>query len=295
MRIAIVGAGVSGLVAAHLLHERHEIVVFEAAARPGGHTHTVRVDTEDATHWVDTGFIVFNDRNYPRFEALLAELGVAAQPSDMSFGVSDGDFEYASTSPNGLFAKRSHLVSPSFQRMIADVPRFQRRARELLSSTEEPTLREWLATLGVSDAFVERVIVPQAAAVWSADPEQMWTFPARFLVAFFANHGMLGLRDRAVRGEDRVRIRDRAQDLRRVDRVRAVERHAELAVGLERLQAVHVIRHGSPAEWCFQQVVVPARPRRAPARHQRRVGVDAQLARAVGDRAEQLALQRRRV
>lgn len=196
MRIAVVGGGVSGLVAAHLLHPEHDVTVFEAGAYAGGHTNTVTVETDAGALAVDTGFIVFNDRNYPRFEALLAELGVAAQPSDMSFGVSDGDFEYASTSPNGLFAKRSHLVSPSFQRMIADVPRFQRRARELLGSGEQPTLREWLATLGVSDAFVERVIVPQAAAVWSADPEQMWTFPARFLVEFFDNHGMLGLTGR---------------------------------------------------------------------------------------------------
>src|SRR6201986_5289405 len=98
MRIAIVGAGVSGLVAAHLLHERHEVVVFEAAARPGGHTHTVRVDTADATHWVDPGFIVFNDRNYPRFERLLARLGVASQRAHMSLGVADeaGTFAYAS-------------------------------------------------------------------------------------------------------------------------------------------------------------------------------------------------------
>jgi predicted NAD/FAD-binding protein len=115
----------------------------------------------------------------------------------MSFGVSDGkDFEYASTSPNGLYARRAHLLSPRFQRMIADVPRFQRRARELLASGESPSLREWLASLELSDGFVERVIVPQAAAVWSAHPEQMWTFPARFLVEFFDNHGMLGLRDR---------------------------------------------------------------------------------------------------
>jgi predicted NAD/FAD-binding protein len=184
---------VSGLVAAHLLRRDHEITVFEAGAYPGGHANTVTVGELE----VDTGFIVYNDRNYPRFEALLAELGVETQPSQMSFGVSDGkDFEYASTSPNGLYARRAHVLSPRFQRMVADVPRFQRHARELLESGAAPSLREWLATLGLSDAFVERVIVPQAAAVWSADPEQMWTFPARFLVEFFDNHGMLGLRDR---------------------------------------------------------------------------------------------------
>src|SRR4051812_37121663 len=196
MRIAVVGGGVSGLVAAHLLHPEHDVTVFEAGAYAGGHSNTVTVDTEAGPLAVDTGFIVFNDRNYPRFGALLAELGVASQRSDMSFGVSDGDFEYASTSPSGLYAKRSHLLSPAFQRMVADVPRFQRAARALLSAPGEPSLREWLATLEVSDAFVERVIVPQAAAVWSADPEQMWTFPARFLVGFFDNHGMLGLRGR---------------------------------------------------------------------------------------------------
>ena len=196
MRVAIVGAGVSGLVAAHLLHPEHDVTVLEAGAYAGGHTNTITVETDDAAHEIDTGFIVFNDRNYPRFEALLAELGVAAQPSPMSFGVSDGDFEYASTSLNGLYAKRSHMVSPAFQRMVADVPRFQRAARALLASDEEPTLRDWLATLPLSEAFVERVIVPQASAVWSADPEQMWTFPARFLVQFFDNHGMLGLSGR---------------------------------------------------------------------------------------------------
>ena len=118
-RIAIVGGGVSGLVAAHLLHPEHDVTVFEAGAYAGGHTNTIEVETARGPLAVDTGFIVFNDRNYPRFEALLAELGVASQPSDMSFGVSDGDFEYASTSPNGLYAKRSHLLSPAFQRMVA--------------------------------------------------------------------------------------------------------------------------------------------------------------------------------
>ena len=200
-RIAVVGGGVSGLVAAHLLHREHDVTVFEAGAYAGGHTNTIEVGTARGPLAVDTGFIVFNYRNYPRFEALLDELGVASQPSQMSFGVSDGDFEYASTSASGLYAKRSHLLSPAFQRMVADVPRFQRRARELLTSPgeepgEEPSLREWLAGLDLSDAFIERVIVPQMAAVWSADPRQARTFPARFLVEFFDNHGMLGLRDR---------------------------------------------------------------------------------------------------
>ncbi|MET0600884.1 MAG: FAD-dependent oxidoreductase [Baekduia sp.] len=199
MRIAVIGAGVSGLVAAHQLHRAgHELSVFEAAAYAGGHTNTVRIDEPDAALDVDTGFIVFNDRNYPNFERLLDRLGVASQPSDMSFGVGDedGDFEYASTSANGLFAKRAHLASPAFHKMVFDVRRFQREACALLSSDEDPSLAEWLRDTRFSDAFVDKLIVPQAAAVWSADPEQMWSFPARFLVQFFDNHGMLDLKER---------------------------------------------------------------------------------------------------
>ena len=199
MKIAVVGAGVSGLVAAHLLAPDHDVTVFEAQAYAGGHTNTVRVDTAHETHWVDTGFIVFNDRNYPRFERLLDRLGVRGQASDMSFAVTDeaGDFEYASTSPNGLFAKRAHLATPWFHRMVADLLRFQKEARALLATDGDgPSLGQFLEERRYSRAFVDRLIVPQAAAVWSADPRQMWSFPARFLIEFFANHGMLGFRDR---------------------------------------------------------------------------------------------------
>ena len=197
MRVAIIGAGVSGLVCAHRLHSEHDVVLFEASDRAGGHANTVRVETESGVYDLDTGFIVFNDRNYPNFERLLDELDVETQASLMSFGVSDGgDFEYNGASPNGLFASRGQLVRPSFHRMIADLVRFNRDARELLASEDDPSLREWLAVGGYSRAFVERLIVPQAAAVWSADPAQMWSFPARFLVEFFDNHGMLGFRER---------------------------------------------------------------------------------------------------
>ena len=198
MRIAIVGTGISGLVAAHLLHREHEIVVYEAGERVGGHANTVRVDTEEETHWIDTGFIVFNDRNYPNFERLLEELGVAVQPSHMSFSVSDGrgGFEYAGT-PRGLFARPSHLVSPSFLGMLSEWRRFNREARALIGMNgTAPSLGRWLEERGFSRHFVERLIVPQASAVWSADPEQMWSFPASFMAEFFENHGMYSLRDR---------------------------------------------------------------------------------------------------
>jgi uncharacterized protein len=199
MKIAIVGAGISGLVVAHLLHPEHEITVFEAGDYAGGHTNTIRVDTPNETHSVDTGFIVFNDRNYPNFERLLKRLGVAWQPSSMTFSVSDGigDFEYNGSSPNGLFAKRAHLVTPWFHRMLADMARFNRAARELLHAQGDgPSLGRWLEDHRFSRPFIECLIVPQASAVWSAEPGQMWTFPARFLVEFFDNHGMLGFLDR---------------------------------------------------------------------------------------------------
>ena len=237
MRIAVVGAGVSGLVVAHLLHPAHEVTVFEAKGYAGGHTNTIRVDTSNQTHQVDTGFIVFNDRNYPNFERLLRRLGVAWQPSTMSFSVSDGvgDFEYSSASPNGLFAKRAHLLTPSFHRMIADLARFNRAARELLHDrASDVALGEWLEHHRFSRGFIERLIVPQVSAVWSAAPRQMWSFPARFLAEFFDNHGMLSYRGRpcwrTVRGgsaryvgaltrpfSHRVRLRTPVQAVTRLD------------------------------------------------------------------------------
>jgi predicted NAD/FAD-binding protein len=257
MRIAVVGAGVSGLVAAHLLQREHDVTVFEANSYPGGHTNTIRVDTAEQTHHVDTGFIVFNDRNYPNFERLLAQLGVAGQPSNMSFAVSDerGDFEYASTSANGLFAKRAHLASPVFHRMLADVIRFQRAARELIArDAGGPSLGDFVEQLRLSRPFIDRVIVPQASAVWSADPRQMWSFPARFLAEFFDNHGMLGLRNRprwrtvqggSARYVDAL-VRPWANRLRLDTPVQAIHRHED-----------HVLvkpRGGEPER--FDEVVV---------------------------------------
>jgi predicted NAD/FAD-binding protein len=198
-KVAVVGTGISGLVAAHKLHPAHDITVFEAGDHVGGHTNTVHVENANDDVWVDTGFIVHNDRNYPHFQALMTELGVETQPSHMSFSVSDdrGSFEYAGT-PRGLLAQPAHLVSPRFLRMLSDLRRFNREARDLigLPPGRGPSLREFLREGRYSEWFIERLIVPQASAVWSADPEQLWEFPASFLAQFFANHGMLGLRDR---------------------------------------------------------------------------------------------------
>lgn len=203
LRIAIVGAGVSGLVAAAELHRAgHEVTVFEAGSYAGGHTNTIEVEEPGGRIVpVDTGFIVMNDRNYPNFERILAELGVETQSANMSFGVSDGrgGFEWAARGPRGIFARPSHLADPRFIRMLSDLVRFNREARSLLlegDPASAPSLREFLRAGGYSEYFVERLIVPQASAVWSADPEQMWTFPATFLAAFFDNHGVLQLRNR---------------------------------------------------------------------------------------------------
>ena len=131
MKIAIVGTGVSGLVAAHALHRDHDVTVFEADGRVGGHAHTVDVEVGGITHAVDTGFIVYNEANYPGFTALLRELGVATQPTEMSFSVSDAasGLEYRGSNLNTLFAQRRNLARPSFLRLLAEIVRFNRAAR----------------------------------------------------------------------------------------------------------------------------------------------------------------------
>jgi predicted NAD/FAD-binding protein len=256
MKIAIVGTGISGLVAAHRLHPEHEIVVYEASERIGGHTHTVPVEAADGTHQIDTGFIVFNNRNYPNFEALLDELGVAWQPSHMGFSVADGRgrFEYSGT-PWGLFARPAHLLSPTFLGMLRDWRRFNREAPALIGMNgTAPSLGHWLEQQGFSRFFIERLIVPQASAVWSADPEQMWSFPASFMAEFFENHGMYSLRDRpqwrTVSGGSRSYVEAIVAPWR--DRVRT----AAPVRGIERLgDRVRIEADGCESEE-FDQVVI---------------------------------------
>ncbi|MBJ7331420.1 MAG: FAD-dependent oxidoreductase [Solirubrobacteraceae bacterium] len=212
MKIAIVGAGVAGLTAAHRLHPTHDVTVFEAGDHAGGHTNTIDIEHDGRTWAVDTGFIVCNDRTYPNFLALLADLGVATQPTHMGFSVSADaeDFEYTGT-PRGLFAQRRNLARPAFLRMVGELVRFNGDLQRLLASGDEgPSLAAMLADGGYSRFFVDRLIVPQVSAVWSADPAAMDRFPARFLAEFFANHGMLSLRNRpqwlTVRGGSRTYV-----------------------------------------------------------------------------------------
>ena len=173
------------------------MTVFEGDDRTGGHANTVEVPSEGGTEGIDTGFIVFNDRNYPEFSGLLDELRVESRQSSMSFSVSDGDFEFTGRSLRGLFARRRHLADPRFLRMLAEVPRLQRKLRQLARSGQEgPPLAEFIAGEGFSDDLNERIVVPLVASVWSADPARMDEFPAGFLARFLDNHGLLSLRDR---------------------------------------------------------------------------------------------------
>lgn len=197
MRIAIVGTGVSGLTCAHLLHTRHDVTVFEADDQPGGHANTVTVRLTEGEHRVDTGFIVYNERNYPHFTRLLTELGIATRSSDMSFSVSDevDDMEWRSSSPATMFAQPRNLVRPSFLRMLVDIGRFNRGARRLLEAPIDVdyTLADFLAEGRWSRSFVDWYLIPMGSAIWSADPSVFTRFPAAAFVSFFNNHGLLGL------------------------------------------------------------------------------------------------------
>jgi predicted NAD/FAD-binding protein len=199
MKIAIVGSGISGLTAAHHLHPGHEITLFEAGGHVGGHVDTHEVELGGRCHAVDTGFIVFNHRTYPRFVELLADLGVDSQPSEMSFSVSCGEtgLEYNGTSLNGLFAQRGNLLKPSFWCMLNDILRFNREAPALLRTPgEEISLGEFLERGHYGARFRDYYLLPIGAAIWSTDPARMLDFPARFFVAFFSNHGLLSVSDR---------------------------------------------------------------------------------------------------
>jgi predicted NAD/FAD-binding protein len=196
MKVAVIGAGIAGNVAAWHLHRMgHELAVFEAGSHVGGHTHTHDIDG----HAIDTGFIVFNERTYPNFVRLLDALGVESQPSSMSFSVRNesSGLEYNGTRLSTLFAQRRNLVRPSFYRMLADILRFNREAPRLLETEQSPTLGEYLGANRYSRAFIGDYLIPMGAAIWSTDPARMFGFPARFFVRFLANHGMLSIDERA--------------------------------------------------------------------------------------------------
>lgn len=185
-RVAVVGAGVSGLGAAYALSKRLDVTVFEAEPRLGGHARTV--ETADGVS-IDTGFIVFNKRNYPLLTRLFSELDVPAKPSDMSFGArfDDIDLEYALSA---LFAQRRNMLRPRFWRMIRDLLTFNRKAETALQRPEL-SLQDFLAELRLGEDFRQLYLLPFAGAIWSASHEEIDRFPASTLVRFFKNHGLL--------------------------------------------------------------------------------------------------------
>jgi predicted NAD/FAD-binding protein len=198
MRLAIIGGGISGLAAAHLLCDDHEITLFEANDYLGGHTHTVDVTLDGTTWAVDTGFIVFNERTYPNFIKLLDRLGVPSRPSVMSFSVTNerSGLEYCATNLDTLFAQRRNLVNLPFWRMLREIFRFSRESSELYSSQDMSlTLEDYLAKRGYSRPFINDFLMPMGSAIWSADPGQFLQFPAAAFVQFFTNHGILNVID----------------------------------------------------------------------------------------------------
>ncbi len=202
LRIAIIGSGISGLSAAWLLSRNHEVVVYEKAARLGGHSNTVPVRLDGRDIPVDTGFIVFNPNTYPNFVELLRALDVASQPSEMSFGVSldNGRLEYSGTNLNGLFGQRANLVRPRFWSMLGDLMRFYREARRdaLGLADERMSLGDYLDRGRYGAAFRDWHILPMAAAIWSTTPADMLAYPALAFLRFYDNHGLLQLTQRPV-------------------------------------------------------------------------------------------------
>lgn len=238
LNVAVVGTGIAGLTAAHRLHREHDVTVFEAGDRIGGHSNTVTAQDPRGSAAIDTGFIVHNDRNYPRFVELMTELGVATQDSEMGMSIADasGSFEFANTR-RGLFAQRSNLLRPSFWRLIRDQLRFNREVRPLAGRPDAPTVGEFLRDSGYSRSFVERAIVPEISAVWSAEPGAIWDFPLGFLAEFLENHGQLQLRGRpqwrTITGGSRAYVETMVEPFR--DRVRlgaAVRRVDRSAAGV---------------------------------------------------------------
>ncbi len=206
MRLAVVGSGIAGLACCHILGPHHQVVLYEAQSRLGGHANTVTVnDPEVGPLAIDTGFIVHNDRNYPDLVQLFEELGIAVVDSEMSFAVHDpgADFYYRATNLNTIFAQRRRIVDPTMWRLLIDVVRFHRSGRRLLQRADDGedellhlTIGQLLIDGRYSAAFIDRHLIPMGAAVWSTPPTRFADFPAVSLLRFLANHGLLSIGDR---------------------------------------------------------------------------------------------------
>jgi uncharacterized protein len=234
-RIAVVGAGVSGLATAYLLSKHYQVTLFEAGSYLGGHTNTVDVTLDGHTHPVDTGFLVFNDRTYPNLIALFDELGVQAHPSEMTFSVSldEGRLEWAGTNLNTVFAQRRNLFSPTFMGMLRDIMRFNGNAQRNLDVATQTgaSMGELLLAGGYGGAFQQHYLLPMAAAIWSSATADILSFPATTFLRFCLNHALLQITRRpqwkTVVGGGREYVRrmvSRLDDVRIGSPVRAVRR-----------------------------------------------------------------------
>ena len=237
-RIAVVGSGISGLSAAWLLSRSADVVLYEAEGRPGGHSNTVLAPAGDRQIPVDTGFIVYNDRNYPNLVALFDHLSVPTLASNMSFSASidGGAFEYSGSGLQGLLGQRSNVLRPRCWRMLSDILRFYRQAPALLDRPELATvsLGDYLASSRYGASFVEDHLLPMGAAIWSTTASEMRLYPLHAFIRFFANHGLLSLTDRprwrTVAGGSREYVKrllaDFSGELRLGQPVRSVRRDA---------------------------------------------------------------------
>ena len=264
MKIAVVGTGIAGNTVAWKLRADHDLTVYEANDYVGGHTNTVDVGTREGTLQVDTGFIVFNDRTYPNFIALLEHIGQQSKPSEMSFSVrtEDGRLEYNGASLNALFAQRRNILRPPFYRMIRDILRFNKEAPEALETVDLfQTVGAYLVRNGYSREFLDCYLVPMAAAIWSSEPRAIRDMPLHFLVRFFDNHGLLRLKDRPVwrviEGGSRSYVEKLVAGHRERIRLNApvtrIERHTDhvdvttASAGTERYDAVFIATHSDQA------------------------------------------------
>lgn len=204
MKIAIIGSGVAGMTAGHLLSRQHDVHLFETQSRIGGHTNTIDVDVPSGRYAVDTGFIVHNTKNYPLFLKLMGQLGIETKDSEMSFGikVEENGLEYKGHTINSLFCQRRNLLRPSFHRLWRDILRFNREATEFYlqhrgaSDLPTTTLEGFLNERGYSRQFIEYYIIPMGAAIWSASRAEMHEMPLHFFLSFFHHHCLLQVNDR---------------------------------------------------------------------------------------------------
>jgi predicted NAD/FAD-binding protein len=196
MKIAVIGSGVAGLGAAYGLKDAHDVVLYEKDSRLGGHANTVSIDYDGKAIDVDTGFIVFNEPNYPNLLGLFAELGVQTALTDMSFACAGAGLEWSSNFPRGVFAQKRNLVRPSFLRMLHDIGRFNQLAKADLAMTalDGVTLGAYLSLRGFTETFRDKYLLPMGAAIWSTTEGRMADIPAESFLRFFANHGLLNVK-----------------------------------------------------------------------------------------------------